>query len=77
MLTTIGNIHHHKLPKLGAIVHVNGLQSHGYNPRERWQVVAFPLCDNVQPYSRGIHTCHIRRLRDGRMARISGFYCID
>ena len=76
MLTSIANIHRHQLPNPGEIVNVNGLRSHGFNPSDRWIVESFPLSDSAdQRYSRGIHTVTVRRLRDGRSARISGFYC--
>ena len=75
MLSTIANIHRHKLPKPGAIVRIVGLQRNGYYPLHRWQVESFPLCDNVRPYSFGIHTVNLRRLADNARARVSGFYC--
>jgi len=74
MLTQRTNFHHSKIPPIGAIVRIHGLERHYYSPRDRWQVVAYPLNDNVGPWSRGIYTCHIKRLRDGRAARVSGFY---
>ena len=77
MLTSRHNIHHSKLPKPGEIVRIYGLSRNGYDPRDRWQVESFPLNDNVSPWSRGVHTCNLRRLRDGRRVRVSGFYCFD
>lgn len=77
MLSTSGNTHHSKLPSLGQIVNIRGLERNGFNSRERWIVESFPLCDAADwRYSRGIHTVHVRRLRDSRRARVSGFYCL-
>lgn len=75
MLTQRTNYHHSKLPPVGEIVRIRGLERNGYDPREKWQVVAYPLNDNVSPYSIGIHTVHIRRLQDRRTARVSGHWC--
>ena len=45
----------------------------GKHERNGWGIVeSYPLCDNVLPYSIGIHTCNVRRLRDGQVFRISG-----
>lgn len=77
MLTTRHNIHHSKLPKPGEVVRIYGLGRNGYDSREKWRVESFPLNDNVSPWSRGVHTVNLRRLRDGKPARVSGFYCFD
>ncbi|MDD5381846.1 MAG: hypothetical protein PHG53_09470 [Phycisphaerae bacterium] len=47
-----------------------------HGKKELWQVLAYPLNDNVSPYSIGIHTIIVRRLNDKRLApiRLSGFY---
>ncbi|MBL8116049.1 MAG: hypothetical protein JNJ78_00855 [Anaerolineae bacterium] len=55
MITPRGNVHRSKLPKPGAIGHIVGLST--VNPRRKCIVVAYPLYDNVCPYSIGIHTC--------------------
>ena len=74
MLTQITNFHHSKLPRIGAIGLVRRL--HSFDGRETVQVVAYPLNDNVSPYSIGIHTCVIRSNRNvtAPVRRISGFW---
>jgi hypothetical protein len=76
MLTTIANIHHSKLPRLGAIVHVvmRALQpGHRYR---KFIVESFPLSDAAdQRFSMGIHTCTIRALDNGERRRIAGHWC--
>jgi hypothetical protein len=37
-------------------------------------VESFPLCDNILPYSKGIHTVNVRRLDNGRSIKISGVH---
>jgi hypothetical protein len=37
-------------------------------------VVAYPLCDNVLPYSIGIHTVYVRFLDDQEERRVSGVW---
>lgn len=74
MLTQITNFHHSKLPPIGAIGRVRRL--HSFGGREKFQVVAYPLNDNVSPYSIGIHTCFIRSMWNVKtpMRRISGVW---
>jgi hypothetical protein len=64
------NIHHSKLPQPGEIGHVLGLPM--VEPRRRCIVSHYPLCDNVLPYSRGIHTVWVRFLDNGEFRRIRG-----
>lgn len=74
------NIHRSKLPDAGQVGYITG----GCNrfgevlywkgEKTRFIVESFPLCDNVWPWSRGIHTVLVRRLRDGARFRFSGFY---
>lgn len=66
------NIHHSKLPQLGDVGHINGLST--VNPRRKCIVIAYPLCDNVRPYSLGIHTCWVRFLDDGEIQRFSSVW---
>jgi len=83
MLTQITNIHHSKLPAIGDIGYLV-LKQNRWNEREYyhgkkelWQVVAYPLNDNISPYSRGIHTAFFVRLNNiGKQdpIRLSGFY---
>ncbi len=70
MFDTRQNFHHHKLPKLGEIVELPSGKCKGI-------VIAFPLCDNVLPYSLGIHTCFIRRLDTSRVIRIAGHWVVN
>jgi hypothetical protein len=68
------NYHHSKLPELGTIVTLPNLSNHGYTGK--WIVESFNLCDNVLPYSVGIHLVNVRSLRDRNvLATVSGFYC--
>ena len=66
------NVHRSKLPKLGTIGHIVGLST--VNPRRKCIVIAYPLCDNIQPYSVGIHTCWVRFLDDQEEIRVSGMW---
>jgi len=66
------NVHRSKIPKLGAVGHITGLSA--VNPRRKCIVIAYPLCDNVQPYSIGIHTCWIRFLDNGDIQRFSAIW---
>ena len=66
------NFHCSKLPKPGAVGRIVGLST--VNPRRKCIVVAYPLCDNVQPYSIGIHTCWVRFLDDSNIQRFSGIW---
>ena len=59
------NTHNSWMPKLGDIVKIEGYA---------FKVIAFPVCDNVLPYSRGIHTVWIERLHDRHVMRVSAFY---
>ncbi len=73
------NYHHSKLPKLGEIgylVETKGRYNdkYYYNGKQLYQVVAFPLCDNVLPYSKGIHTAYFKSLKNGNIIKMSGFY---
>lgn len=81
MLTSIANIHHSRLPKLGAVVRLPGLSRNGIDPKWRWIVESFPLSDAAdQRYCRGIHTVNLRCLTfpaitRERPKRVSGFWC--
>jgi len=80
MLTRRGNIHHHKIPPLGAIGYLAmgtnmwGEPQYLHRRKRKYQVVGFPLCDNIRPYSIGIHTAFFRNLQNGRIVQMSGFY---
>jgi hypothetical protein len=74
MLTSIGNNHHSQLPKPGELGRLEGLDNNGLSSRRRCQVVAFPLCDNVLPWSVGIHTVFVQFLDNGEVRRVSGFF---
>ncbi len=78
MLTPIGNVHHSKLPRLGEIGTIHGLERWFINPRRRCIVESFPLTDSADPrYSRGVHTVTVRFLDNGERRRVSGFYFDD
>ena len=73
------NYHHSKLPALGEIVKIPAcLDGHnGLNSRTKHIVISFPLCDNVRPYSIGIHTCIIKNLQNGSTHQVSGYYLVN
>lgn len=67
------NIHHSKLPPLGAIGHIVGLST--VNPHRKCIVSHYPLCDSADyRFSLGIHTVFVRFLDNGEIARFSGFW---
>ena len=66
------NIHCSKLPPPGAVGHIVGLST--INPRRKCIVSHYPLCDNVLPYSIGIHTVWVRFLDNSELARFSGIW---
>lgn len=66
------NYHHSKLPGLGEIGNIVGLST--VNPKRKCIVEYFPLCDNILPYSLGIHTVVVRFLDNGKTARFSGIW---
>ena len=69
MLTPRANIHSSKLPGPGAIGTITGLST--INPQRRCIVESYPLCDNVWPYSIGIHKMTVRFLDNGERRRFS------
>lgn len=80
MLTLKANYHHSKMPKIGEIGYITS-GTNRYNEtlfykglRQKYQVVAYPLNDNVYPYSIGIHTAFFKNLRTNEVQRFSGFY---
>lgn len=66
MFATRQNYHHSKLPALGEVVELPS--------GAKGIVESFPLCDNILPYSKGIHTVNVRRLDNGRSIKISGVH---
>lgn len=66
------NTHHSKLPKPGEIGRLLGLCM--VDPRRRCMVSHYPLCDNILPYSRGIHTVWVRFLDNGELRLVSGIW---
>lgn len=66
------NFHHSKLPPPGAIGRIVGLST--VNPQRKCIVSHYPLCDNILPYSRGIHTVVVRFLDNNEIARFSGIW---
>lgn len=69
------NVHRSKLPKLGTTGHVVGLST--IHPHRKCIVVAYPLCDNVCPYSIGIHTIYVRFLDNQQEIRVSGIWFVE
>ena len=80
MLTQRTNYHHSKLPQIGAIGYlIEGYGRFGdirywFGKRQKFQAIAYPLSDNVIPYSVGIHTAYFRNLKNGQIVKMSGFY---
>lgn len=66
------NVHHSKLPAPGAVGHIIGLST--INPKRKCIVSHYPLCDNVLPYSVGIHTVYVRFFDNGDIQRFSGIW---
>lgn len=64
------NYHHSKLPALGDI---GKIALPAYHHR-KCQVIAFPLCDNILPYSIGIHTCIVQFFDNMSIHRFSGIW---
>jgi hypothetical protein len=76
MLTPIANIHHSRLPPLGAIVTVRTRRLQEGCRYRRYVVEAYPLHDKPDLHSRGISTVYIRSLDNRRdVARVSGHWC--
>lgn len=70
------NIHHSKLPELGAIGHIVGLST--ADLCRRCIVIAFPLTDSADyRYSIGIHTVFVRFLDSGEICRFSGTWFVE
>lgn len=72
MLTPRANIHHSRLPAPGAVGHIVGLST--IDPQRKCIVSHYPLCDNVLPYSIGIHTVYVRFLDNQEQMRVSGVW---
>ena len=72
MLTPRGNIHLSKLPQPGAIGWIVGLAT--VDPHRKCIVSHYPLCDNVLPYSRGIHTIYVQFFDNREISRFSGVW---
>ena len=66
------NVHRSKLPRPGTIGRIVGLRT--VNPYRTCIVSHYPLCDNVWPYSIGIHTIYVRFLDNREIARFSGIW---
>lgn len=72
MLTPKGNFHHSKLPEAGTIGHIVGLST--VDPTRRCIVSHYPLCDNILPFSIGIHTIYVRFLDNSQVIQVSGIW---
>jgi hypothetical protein len=83
MLNTKHNYHHSKLPAIGSISRLissrtwSGDERYLRNSKDKYIVIAYPLCDNCLPYSKGIHTVWAKNLRTNDIIRVSGFYFPD
>ncbi|MEL6320769.1 MAG: hypothetical protein AAFQ57_08955, partial [Cyanobacteria bacterium J06626_14] len=59
-------------PEPGAIGHIAGLST--VDPTRKCIVSHYPLCDNVLPYSIGIHTVFVRFLDNQDIRQFSGIW---
>ena len=72
MLTPRSNLHHSRLSKAGTVVHIIGLST--IDLTRKCIVSHYPLCDNILPYSVGIHTIYVRFLDNRQDIQISGVW---
>ncbi len=72
MLTRASNYHRSKLPPPGALGKITGLQT--VCPKRRCIAESYPLCDNILPWSIGIHTVVVRFLDTNERRRFSGIF---
>jgi len=72
MLTSRGNFHQSKLPKAGSVGQIIGLST--VDPTRKCIVSHYPLCDNILPYSIGIHTVYVRFLDNRQEMQVSGIW---
>lgn len=77
MLTsTRQNVHHSKLPPLGAIVTVRTRPLAPGHRFRRYIVESFNLCDSADyRYSRGIHLVNLRALDRQERVTVAGHWC--
>lgn len=66
------NYHHSKLPKMGEIGRIIGLST--VNAKRKCIIDSFPLCDNVLPYSKGIHCVNVRFLDNDERRKFSAIW---
>jgi len=76
MFNTRQNFHHSKLPKIGEVVRLPKELTKHMKPG-KVIIESYPLCDNVLPWSIGIHTVNVRRLDNNSRLTISGFYLVE
>lgn len=77
MFNTRQNFHHSKLPAIGEVFKMPEQLLRGqFNPKDKFITVSYNLCDNIRPYSIGIHLVNIRSLRTGKLHTISGFWVV-
>lgn len=68
------NIHHSKLPEIGKVCKL----PKAIDPNETKIITeSYNLCDNVLPYSKGIHLVNCRMLCNNKPITVSGFYLAD
>lgn len=73
------NHHKSKLPSPGSVGYLISKYdrlgtAYHYRGKQLYQVVAYPLCDNILPWSKGIHTAYFKSLKDQTVHQLSGFY---
>lgn len=69
MLTPCANFHHSQLQVPGVFGHIVRLSK--VDPQRKCIVSHYALCDNVLPYSPGIHTVYLRFLDNHEIIRVS------
>ena len=76
MLNNKHNFNSSELPKIGDIVTVQMRELQSNQRYERFIVESYNLCDNILPYSKGIHLVNLTRLKDNAKFQVSGHWCV-
>ena len=73
------NYHYSELPRPGAVGYLISKRDrygteHHYRGKQLYQVIAYPLCENLFPWAKGIHCAFFQSLKDHSVHKLSGFY---
>ena len=74
MFNTRQNYHHSKLPPIGQVCKLP--KDLDYD-ESKVITESYNLCDNILPYSIGIHLVNCRVLKNNRKITLSGFWLMD